>query len=470
MKSKIKYLFSLLFLLFIINIANAQYIEDALRFALPGQGTGARALGMGNAYIGVSDDFTATWWNPAGLAQIKRFELTGGLSNFSYDNDATFFGSTTNYSNSVTAINNLGFVFPFPTMRGSLVFAFGYNRTNNLTSGLGFEGFNPSSSIISSLMTSNTDNNIPYQIWLTDSTGQYTPINGNVNQKGEILEGGSIGNWTFSGAMDVAPNLSVGVSLYIFTGSYSYNRTFTETDTKNLYDFLDEVSYSNIDYYDLVLEDKIDGDYTGFGANFGFIYHLNDIARFGLSLKTPVSYTVKEDFSTKGTSLFDNNDTYSYKTIGSDEYDVTTPWVFGGGVSVSFNNFIVSGDLEWIDYTQLEFSNANDDIISLNKDIKNTFRSVLNYRAGLEYTIPNINLKVRGGYAVYPSAYNGDPSDYDRKQISFGLGYLVEESMMIDAAYSIGSFNTLHSNYDSYSITEEDVKTKNFVLTLSFRF
>lgn len=48
---------------------------------LPGyfmaQGLGARALGMGGAYTGVADDASAAYWNPAGLAQIPRWELQG---------------------------------------------------------------------------------------------------------------------------------------------------------------------------------------------------------------------------------------------------------------------------------------------------------------------------------------------------------------------------------------------------------
>jgi len=46
----------------------------------PGQflsyGVGGRALAMGGAYYGISDDATAAYWNPAGLAQLQRKELT----------------------------------------------------------------------------------------------------------------------------------------------------------------------------------------------------------------------------------------------------------------------------------------------------------------------------------------------------------------------------------------------------------
>ena len=39
-------------------------------------GSGARAAGMGNAFIAVSDDGTAASWNPAGLAQLREAEFS----------------------------------------------------------------------------------------------------------------------------------------------------------------------------------------------------------------------------------------------------------------------------------------------------------------------------------------------------------------------------------------------------------
>lgn len=37
---------------------------------------GARAGGMGEAFVAITDDATATWWNPAGLAFLKEREFT----------------------------------------------------------------------------------------------------------------------------------------------------------------------------------------------------------------------------------------------------------------------------------------------------------------------------------------------------------------------------------------------------------
>ena len=39
-------------------------------------GVGGRAMAMGGAYYGISDDASAAYWNPAGLAQLQRKELT----------------------------------------------------------------------------------------------------------------------------------------------------------------------------------------------------------------------------------------------------------------------------------------------------------------------------------------------------------------------------------------------------------
>lgn len=35
-------------------------------------GSGSKAIGMGGAFVGLADDFTAIYWNPAGMSQIKK--------------------------------------------------------------------------------------------------------------------------------------------------------------------------------------------------------------------------------------------------------------------------------------------------------------------------------------------------------------------------------------------------------------
>lgn len=95
-------LFSAAFLLFIIasNLAaQSQIGGQAGQFM--NFGVGGRAMAMGGAYYSISDDANAAYWNPAGLAQLQRKEIT--------TMQATLFEST----------KLTYFSFAYPTKAGS---------------------------------------------------------------------------------------------------------------------------------------------------------------------------------------------------------------------------------------------------------------------------------------------------------------------------------------------------------------
>lgn len=54
-------------------------------------GVGARALGMGSAFTAVANDSTAAFWNPAGLAKLKKHEASFMHANLTDDRDYNFF-------------------------------------------------------------------------------------------------------------------------------------------------------------------------------------------------------------------------------------------------------------------------------------------------------------------------------------------------------------------------------------------
>ena len=92
----------LLFLLLIIigsSLVYGQNVNDALRLGLPGLGANARALGMGNSYIGLSDDASAAFFNPAGFGLLKRMEFSGGLQYTNFNNKTTFMNNLSEYRN-----------------------------------------------------------------------------------------------------------------------------------------------------------------------------------------------------------------------------------------------------------------------------------------------------------------------------------------------------------------------------------
>lgn len=55
------------------------------------RGFGARALGMGGAFIALADDLTATTWNPAGLGQLDAPTISVGGAGSSLDPDQSTF-------------------------------------------------------------------------------------------------------------------------------------------------------------------------------------------------------------------------------------------------------------------------------------------------------------------------------------------------------------------------------------------
>ena len=63
-------------LVVIVALATAATTVSAQDVSLNRPGSGARAAGMGNAFIAVSDDGTAASWNPAGLAQLREAEFS----------------------------------------------------------------------------------------------------------------------------------------------------------------------------------------------------------------------------------------------------------------------------------------------------------------------------------------------------------------------------------------------------------
>jgi long-subunit fatty acid transport protein len=468
----------------LFSIVRAQFAEDAYRYSSTGLGIGARALGMGGAYIGVADDYSATFWNPAGLAQLRRLEFTGGLTNTSVSNSANFLGNTTSATNSSTALNDLGFVFPFPTEQGSLVFSAGYNRTNDFTSALSFSGFNSQSSILPYLFDPDVRYDIPYGVGLED-TSENINILKNVNQQGDVRETGSMGTWAFSGAIDVQKDLSFGLTINVMSGTYTYIRNYIEADTRNSYSdprptVPIDSAYLKFDKF--YLNSNLTSDVTGVNAKFGMMYRFGDVARLGLTIQTPSTFTIHEDYSDGGSSVFDGGyiptaGGVAYNQLrynAYNDYSVETPWVFGAGISYSpFNGLLLSGDLEYTDWTQIQWAD-NSALEQDNISLKQTFRSTADYSVGGEFAIPKTDLRVRAGYAFKPSPYAGDPSSYGQKLVTAGAGVLLQDNIMFDVAALFGSWKTYQNNYGPVALnlsrSDESIKTTNVIFTVSYRY
>ena len=456
----------------------SQFPEDVLRLSTPGFGVGARSIGLGMAYTGVANDFSAAYYNPAGLAQLRMNEVSVGLQNVSFGNTGSFFANDQSLTNSGTNLNSLGLVYAVPTKKGSFVLAIGYNRQSDFTTGLSFAGFNPNSSIIQSFapdggLTPNPSGNLAYELYLAnaDSIGPNTyrwdsKITDNVTQSGKVLESGGLNHVSFSGAVETAKDLYLGLTVNILSGSYNYQRNYYEDDLRNIY------TTSPFDLRSLSLLETVESDLSGFNANLGFLYKFGENSRVGISVKTPSWITVSEVYSQSGSSDFDNNDHFEYVVADRvhNEYDVTTPFVFSAGLSYGIRNVMLTADLDYTDWTQMEFRNANSTLLSYNTQIKEEFQPTADIHIGAEFEPIAGSLQLRGGFAYLRSPYQNDPANFDKKYITAGAGFLVADAIAIDLAFAHGYWKNFRVNYDATSRVDEDITTNNLIGTVSYRF
>jgi long-subunit fatty acid transport protein len=463
--------------IFFTTVALSQTVNDALRLATPGLGgANARALGMGNAYLGLSDDASAMYFNPAGLGLLKRLEFSGGFNYNNVGNNTTYFGTETSYSNSNTSLNRLSFAFPFPTLRGSLVFGLSYHQTKDLTHAVNFDAFNATNQ--SMIQYLNIDTNIPYDLFLTDDDYN-TPIAGRLRQQGDILSSGSLDNWTLTGAIEVYRNLYLGASFNIISGTFESINDYYEIDEQNIYQGETAAGEPQTRDFQLFhLSRILNWDIGGWDAKLGILYQLKNNARVGFAVQFPKSFALNETFTVAGRSEFGTGQVYR---LDSDDYSdrveyiITTPFELSAGGSVNFSGLILSAEGTLTDYSQIKFSNERgltpQFIADRNKLIRDQLGLVFRYNAGIEYTIASQGIRFRAGFIAQPSPYRNDPAEFDRKYLTGGIGFLIDETIGLDLGYAYGWWEDIGDNYgDGIARTYQKINVNNLMLSATYRF
>jgi len=117
--------------LLLASIAGAQQLELKL------SGAGARAEGLGRAFVGVADDATAIVWNPGGLGQLERPEASVVVRSvsekFDYENARNPDWNETS-DQSHFAFNFGSFAYPIAIGSNNLVLAVAYQKQIDLYS------------------------------------------------------------------------------------------------------------------------------------------------------------------------------------------------------------------------------------------------------------------------------------------------------------------------------------------------
>ncbi len=123
--------FSLIFLV-AISGAQAQITQTVEIASSPNPvGSGARAIGMGGAFIGVADDATAASWNPGGLIQLETPEISvvGAYNERTEDTTYQAFPEASGPQNvSTLDVNYFSGAYPFSAWGRNMIVSLNYQH------------------------------------------------------------------------------------------------------------------------------------------------------------------------------------------------------------------------------------------------------------------------------------------------------------------------------------------------------
>jgi hypothetical protein len=147
------------FIAFLLILASTSCFADGqagLDIAVLKAGVGARPLGMGSAFTAIADNVDAPYWNPAGLSQIKSYEISAMQTKLSTDADHYYvsfvtpflsgglglswiqigMGSITQTTATTDAFNEVESLGIFSYYSNAYLLAYGQNITDNLSFGI----------------------------------------------------------------------------------------------------------------------------------------------------------------------------------------------------------------------------------------------------------------------------------------------------------------------------------------------
>ncbi len=412
-------------IVFFTSVGMAQVEEMAIGNTF---GVGARTMGMGGASLGLADDFTALYWNPAGMAQIQKFEFFSSFSHNRARTNTYFTGDeTTGTSRSQMRPNSIGFVYPLETKQGGMAVGFGYNRPQNFDYQTAIQGIDPSSDTY-------------FSGFAVDET--------NINR-------GGIGIWSFGASVYVTKRVLVGGSLDFWNGNSLHELDTEATDILNV-----DNEWSR--FRD---NDEIDRVYSGTGGRIGLLAHLTDTINLGVTLVAPVELGVDEVWYQSTVDEFDDGEKLSDSVDGQQTYHIERPFEVGAGIAVKLLNkrLILAGDVQLTDWTQTRYDPAPADDISTD-NFEKYYAVTLQARLGMEYRIPVIDTHVRVGYFRDTIPFTGTEVENARDFLTMGVGKIFEDSLKLDVGYMLGTWQR-----SGYELTTERLTHRVFV-SAAYRF
>jgi long-subunit fatty acid transport protein len=188
--------------------AGGRFLEQPFSSPPNPVGSGARALGQGNAFIAVADDATAASWNPAGLAQLERPEISFALDAVWHRDrisSDTFEEVDTTAGLNLASLNYASLVQPFYWLERNWAISANYLRLYSFDSKFAF----PVNS---------------------------TPSNLQIDLEHRFEQEGEFSVVSPAIACDVTPRLALGLALYLWDDNLTHSSSYrTESQSSGTY-------------------------------------------------------------------------------------------------------------------------------------------------------------------------------------------------------------------------------------------
>lgn len=153
------------------------------------------------------------------------------------------------------------------------------------------------------------------------------------------------------------------------------------------------------------------------------------------------------------------------------------------GISLSFEDsfFTLGTEFNYRDWTQLSYSSAAISFADINRVIASELQGAFGASVGLEARPLLLPLRLRVGYTIQQTPFRYRLSDNPneristsladaRQTLSFGAGFLFQQTLSIDIAYLLSTQNLQGRLYSGSRVVNETVRNSNIVFTASFRF
>ncbi len=422
--------------LLLITDTGAQQIE--ISSTLNPVGSGARAMGMGGAFIGVADDATAASWNPAGLIQLEKPEISLAYSYFHTKRAYNPSALTDIDSDNITdaeGLNYASITVPFVLLDWkNMVFSLNYQRVYEM----------------------NKELNITFQ---RSGSGA------NLLENNEFVQDGVLYTFSPAIALEITQTLSLGVTVNFWNdlfGDNGWSTNFEQQSNGEIFSFPVEFKVS----------EKSDVSFEGINAHIGFLWSFHESFTLGGIIKTPFDADLNRQVSSFQSQDWPSFPLLNESTNESDkDYTMKMPLSYGIGLSYRHSDELtIALDVyitDWSEYIIEDETGNKVNPLDGRLLTEGELNDTTQVRLGAEYLIIRADslIPIRFGLFYDPEPAKGSPDDY--YGVTFGSGY-AKGKIAIDAAYEYRSGNNVTSDFPIIQDLSTDVHQHFFLLSAIF--